>query len=86
MRDDTAVWGRAVLLVDDVVTTGATVNSCTDELLDGGASEVIVAALASPYFGERYVQMLWMGSERILHGYAAFRISPSTNLTPSNTR
>ena len=33
----------------------------------------------------RYCQMLWMGSERILQNYAAFRISPSTNLTPCMT-
>ena len=38
--------GKSVLLVDDVYTTGATVNECSRVLLGGGAERVDVLTLA----------------------------------------
>jgi ComF family protein len=40
------VFGRRVLVIDDVVTTGSTLTSCADSLYACGAEEVIGAALA----------------------------------------
>ena len=38
---------RLVLLVDDVITTGATVTACTQALLAAGAESVFAVALAT---------------------------------------
>jgi ComF family protein len=46
VRHPARVEGRRVLLVDDVMTTGATFAECSQVLLDAGAAEVQVTALA----------------------------------------
>ena len=44
--DSAIVRGRQVLLVDDILTTGATANQCAKVLLKAGASAVWVATVA----------------------------------------
>jgi predicted amidophosphoribosyltransferase len=46
LRRRDAVDGRNVLLVDDVVTSGATVEECCRVLKKGGASRATVASVA----------------------------------------
>jgi predicted amidophosphoribosyltransferase len=40
------IEGRNVLLIDDVITTGATINACARALKSAGAKRVDVLALA----------------------------------------
>ena len=44
-----AVRGKAVVLVDDVITTGATVRECARVLKKAGAERIYVVALARTY-------------------------------------
>ena len=44
------VDGKRVLLVDDVITTGATAAACAQALLDAGAQSVFAVALATVEF------------------------------------
>jgi ComF family protein len=45
ITDHEKIRGRHILLVDDVITTGSTVESCTNELLKAGGVKVSVVAL-----------------------------------------
>ena len=45
-RAEASLEGARVVLVDDVITTGATAGACVSALLDGGASRVDVLAFA----------------------------------------
>lgn len=43
------VRGKTVVLLDDIFTTGATMNECARVLLTAGAKEVYGAALAAAH-------------------------------------
>jgi len=47
--DAEAVRGREVLLIDDIMTTGATARECARVLVRGGAAKVWVATMARAY-------------------------------------
>ena len=45
VTDAAAIRGKRILLFDDVVTSGSTLNECAEVLLDHGANSVIAVAL-----------------------------------------
>lgn len=47
VTDPAAVKGKRVLLLDDIITTGATASECARVLLTAGAKEVYCAAVAA---------------------------------------
>jgi ComF family protein len=53
-----AVTGRQILLVDDVLTTGATVSECADTLAAAGAASVCVLTYARALDTERLLGAL----------------------------
>ena len=47
VTDAEAIRGKRILLLDDIVTTGATASECARVLLTAGAKEVYCAAVAA---------------------------------------
>jgi ComF family protein len=60
---DSSVREKSILIIDDVITTGSTLNECAKALKEKGAARVDIAAMATPVsssqnFMERDIEQL----------------------------
>jgi competence protein ComFC len=56
------VSNKSILIIDDVITTGATINALTKSLLDAGASFVDVVALAR---SQAWIEYQWLARKAL---------------------
>lgn len=49
VKNESVFQGKSILLVDDIVTTGATMLSCAEVLFEAGAKSVTLVTVAKPY-------------------------------------
>lgn len=56
------IKGKTILLIDDIYTTGATVNECSKVLKENGANKIIVATVAKATISKQVVkeEKKWM--------------------------
>ena len=54
VRDVQRIEGKRVLLVDDVITTGATLHACAQALLQNGAESVFAVSIAASELHETF--------------------------------
>jgi ComF family protein len=52
VRKDHAFEGKTIALIDDITTSGATLNECAKVLKEAGAGQVIAVVLATAYHDE----------------------------------
>ncbi|MBO5179877.1 MAG: ComF family protein [Clostridia bacterium] len=62
VKNSNAIRGKTILLIDDIYTTGATVNECSRILKENGAKKIIVATIAKATISKQVAkeEIKWM--------------------------
>ena len=72
VTDLSAVDGRNILIIDDILTTGSTARAAARALLQAGAATVFVATLARAYRLHHYRRGSSASNQDVAHGDASF--------------